>query len=245
MRTSLTIRPGRSGDIARCREIELATHKQFEAAGHPEFLSSGVIPDTVAKRAIRAGRILVAEINGRVVGWAFLTRSDGELCIGQLAVSPQSQRVGVGTALVDAVIADARHSGERSVVLNTQADVEWNQPWYERIGFEVVPPQRWTTDMAAIAREQTEAGLDWDTRVHMRMRLNPPQRPTDSSPAHSRHFDARRCHGTRQRANTTLSDDPAMGRRSSKCRSGALCEGLVSAPYLVIGSPSGAEQTLI
>ena len=170
---SLSIRVGESTDIAKCREIDLATQHQFAAVGHPEFLSSGVIPDRAAERAIQARRLLVAEIGGQVVGWAFLTRSDGELCIGQLAVAPPSQRRGVGTALVDAVIADARHNGEGSIVLSTQSDVEWNQPWYERIGFKVVPPQHWTADMATIAREQSEAGLDWETRVHMRMRLTP------------------------------------------------------------------------
>lgn len=97
--TSSSIRAGRSTDIAKCREIDRATQQQFEAGGYAEVSSSEAIPDRVLERAVRAGRILVAEIDGQVVGWAFLTRSDGELCIGQLAVAPPSQRRGVGTAL--------------------------------------------------------------------------------------------------------------------------------------------------
>ncbi|MCP4306280.1 MAG: GNAT family N-acetyltransferase [bacterium] len=159
--------------MARCREIDLATQEQFEAVGHPEFCLLGVIPDNAAERAVEAGWILVAELGGGVVGWVFLTRSEGELCIGQMAVAPPAQFQGVGTALVDKVIASARRSGEQSIVLNTQADVEWNSPWYERFGFEIVPRQQWTGDMAVIAREQSELGLDWDTRVHMRLLLAP------------------------------------------------------------------------
>lgn len=85
--TSSSIRAGRSTDIAKCREIDRATQQQFEAGGYAEVSSSEAIPDRVLERAVRAGRVLVAEIDGQVVGWAFLTRSDGELCIGQLAVA--------------------------------------------------------------------------------------------------------------------------------------------------------------
>jgi len=170
--TSPSIRDGRSDDVARCREIDLATQQQFDAAGHPEFLTTGVIPDGAAERAVEAGRILVAELDGHVEGWVFLTRSGDELCIGQIAVHPHCQRRGVGTALMDVIVAVARRNGEESIVLSTQSDVEWNRPWYEGLGFEVVPPEQWTADMVVIAEEQNEVGLDWDTRVHMRLRLD-------------------------------------------------------------------------
>lgn len=171
--TSLSVRRGRLGDIARCREIDLSTQQQFEAVGHPEFVALGVIPDGAAERAIEAGRILVAEIDGQVMGWVFLTRSDGELCIGQIAVHPDVQRRGIGAALMNEVVDDARRKNEQSIVLSTQADVAWNRPWYERFGFEVVPPELWTPDMATITAEQEDDGLDWDARVHMRLRLAP------------------------------------------------------------------------
>jgi ribosomal protein S18 acetylase RimI-like enzyme len=102
----------------------------------------------------------------------YLTRSDGELCIGQLAVHASFQRRGVGSALMDRAIATAMDDGESTIVLNTQSDVAWNQPWYETFGFQVVPVEEWTPDMRVIAGEQTAVGLDWRTRVHMRLRLN-------------------------------------------------------------------------
>ncbi len=166
-----SIRAGTVGDLARCRTIELATQEQFVDAGHTEFAGQGVIPDGPALRAIADERLLVAEFSGQVVGWAFLTRSEGELCIGQIAVDPSHQRQGMGTALIEWIITTAERRGEESIVLNTQADVEWNQPWYERFGFVVVPQERWTDDMRTIAREQGESGLDWNTRVHMRKRI--------------------------------------------------------------------------
>jgi len=171
--TSVHIRLGLPEDIARCREIDLETQRQFVDAGFPEFFALGVIPDDVASRAFATGRIVVAEHDGIVAGWVFLTRSGDELCVGQIAVAPALQRRGIGSALMQSLLAEARSRGERSVVLSTQADVEWNRPWYERIGFEVVPPEQWTDDMAAIVAEQEEIGLHWETRVHMRLQLTP------------------------------------------------------------------------
>jgi predicted N-acetyltransferase YhbS len=159
------------GDIARCRQIDVLTETQFTAIGHPEFVGGGSIPDEAALRGIDEHRIFVAEIEELVVGWIFLGRDDGELCIGQVSVDPSCQRQGVGSALLQKVIDDARHVGEPTIVLSTQADVAWNRPWYERFGFEVVPPNSWTEAMRAITEEQSADGLDWNTRVHMRLTL--------------------------------------------------------------------------
>ena len=70
------------------------------------------------------------------------------------------------------VIASARGMGYESIVLNTQTDVPWNRPWYEKHGFVVVDESDWTDDMHVITREQTESGLDWTTRAHMRLLLD-------------------------------------------------------------------------
>lgn len=173
-RSAVTIRFAVPADIPELGRIDTAAEPMFEAAGHPEFVGGGTIPDDVAHRAIGEDRILVAELDGVVVGWIYLTRAGGEWCVGQLSVDPVAHRRGIGTALMERVLGDARRAGEPTVVLNTQGDLPWNQPFYERFGFTVVPPAAWTDDMHRIAAEQTEAGLDWSTRVHMRLALTPP-----------------------------------------------------------------------
>jgi predicted N-acetyltransferase YhbS len=159
------------GDVARCHDIDRSTEAQFADAGHPEFVDGGSIPDDAAQRGIEEHRMFVAEIDGLVVGWVFLGRDDGELCIGQISVDRNHQQHGIGSALMRKVIDDATQAGEPTIVLNTQADVAWNQPWYERFGFELVPPDSWTPTMQAIVEEQTAVGLNWSTRVHMRLTL--------------------------------------------------------------------------
>ena len=45
------------------------------------------------------------------------------------------------------------------------------RPWYERHGFAVVAPEDWTPALREVVQYQTEDGLDWTTRVHMRIEL--------------------------------------------------------------------------
>jgi predicted N-acetyltransferase YhbS len=172
VRAAVKIRNATAADVQRCREIDVLTEAQFDAAGHPEFLNGSTIPDDAAARAIDEQRMMVAVVDGQVVGWVYLTRMDHELCIGQIAVDPVHQQRGIGTELLEHVIRGARRNGEPTIVLNTQDDIGWNRPWYERFGFVTIPREDWTMSMYSIVEEHTLEGLDWSTRVHMRLVLN-------------------------------------------------------------------------
>lgn len=165
------IRAARHEDVALIGPIQRAADRRFAEVGHPEMLDDEVIPEEAARRAVEEGRLTVAEVDGVVVGWLLVGRLGGELCVGQVSVAPEHGRRGVGAALLRDVIARARDRGELSIVLNTQADVPWNMPWYARHGFAVVARPDWTAAMAALADEQAAHGLDWTTRVHMRLAL--------------------------------------------------------------------------
>lgn len=165
------VRLGRPDDLPVLAGIERAADERFLDAGHPELASGDAIPDHVASQAVTQGRITVAEVDGVVAGWLFATRVGDELCLGQVSVSTQFGRRGIGTALLDDLIKRARSAGEPSIVLNTQSDVPWNMPWYAHHGFVVVPAGAWTAGMHEVTDYQTEDGLDWNSRVHMRLQL--------------------------------------------------------------------------
>lgn len=57
--------------------------------------------------ALRAGRVLVAEVEGQVVGMASSGPLEGRLVLWKLYVLPQSQGHGVGSLLMDAVLERA------------------------------------------------------------------------------------------------------------------------------------------
>jgi len=63
------------------------------------------------------------------------------------------------------VLDRGRAEGYRSVVLATQLEVPWNEPWYRRLGFESVKPSDWTDWMRESVAEQQSGGIDWENRV--------------------------------------------------------------------------------
>ncbi len=173
------IRPGTPEEVPLLAPIDLSANPLFAEWGHPEFASdSESIPDDLALKAIADGRLLVCEAmapggTGELVGWVVMfDRPNGETSIGQISIHANHMGNGYGGPLLQAAIDRCRRLARTSIVLNTQTDVPWNRRWYERFGFVVVPRSEWDLDMHDTEREQTEAGLDWSTRVHMRLVLN-------------------------------------------------------------------------
>lgn len=75
---------------------------------------------------------LVAEQDGRIVGYAVLSRlisPDGSLALGPVSALPGHQRQGVGTALIQASIAQAGTAGWEAIFVLGEPD------YYERFGF--------------------------------------------------------------------------------------------------------------
>lgn len=165
------LRAPRPDEIDRLREIGIEADQRYLHSRHPAFCDGSSIPPQVARQAISEGRLWVAELGSRVVGWIYVSRLGGEYCVGQVSVALAHGRQGIGTALLRWAHADARARGEPSVVLATQLDVPWNGPWYARHGYEVIPPDAWSPALQAQARQQAEGGLDWTHRAFMRLRL--------------------------------------------------------------------------
>jgi ribosomal protein S18 acetylase RimI-like enzyme len=172
------IRAAVEADIDVLAVIESAGDAQFAAAGHPEFHGGETISRETALTAIAEDRLKAAVSEDLanmgaavVVGWLMTGVEGDEFSIAQVAVLPTQQKSGIGRALMGHAISTAIDLGHRSVLLDTQADIPWNKPWYERLGFEVVPKEQWTDAMRLTSRAQQAAGLDWSTRVHMRLDL--------------------------------------------------------------------------
>lgn len=167
---TLRLRRARLDDIESIQRVGVEADSRY-AAEQPELVDGESIPRDGAERAIATGRLIVAELDDALVGWALVGRVGGELCLGHIAVATAAGRRGVGTALLRLIIDEARAASEPSIVLNTQRDVPWNAPWYARHGFVELEPSEWTPALDAVARDQRAAGIDWSERVHMRLRL--------------------------------------------------------------------------
>jgi GNAT superfamily N-acetyltransferase len=95
---------------------------------------------------------------------------DGNAHLEQISVRPESQRRGIGAALVLAAMAEARRQGHDRMTLCTYRDVPWNGPFYAGLGFTEV------TELAPYERRLREherrLGLDINgVRVVMEVAL--------------------------------------------------------------------------
>ena len=167
----MIVRLAVEADLPQLAGVQLDADTRYASTDHPEDATTEAIPVDHARIAADRGRLVVADIDGRVVGWVFLTGSEGELLVGHICVATDFGQRGIGIALMRFVEDIAAEHGLGSIVLNTYTDVPWNAPWYERLGFVVVREAEWTADMRAIAEEQTADGEDWGRRVHMRKHL--------------------------------------------------------------------------
>ena len=72
------------------------------------------------------------------IGYVIVDEVDSNAHVEQVSVQPDHQRVGVGRALLDRVGTWAVETGRSAISLTTFADVSWNRPLYEHLGFRVL-----------------------------------------------------------------------------------------------------------
>jgi [ribosomal protein S18]-alanine N-acetyltransferase len=85
---------------------------------------------------------VVAEEAGDVVGYAGLFTSGDTADVQTLAVIPGKQRQGVGTVLLDALVAEARRRGAHELLLDVREDNAPARAFYARHGFEQLSRRR-------------------------------------------------------------------------------------------------------
>jgi ribosomal protein S18 acetylase RimI-like enzyme len=106
------------------------------------------------------------------MGFLLAARQDDDLHIIELDVHPEFARRGIGAALIDHACGEARRRGLARVTLTTFADVPWNAPYYQRLGFRVLEKDALSATLRdTLARE---AGNGLTNRVAMARPLADP-----------------------------------------------------------------------
>jgi ribosomal protein S18 acetylase RimI-like enzyme len=89
------------------------------------------------------GALLVARDGAAIAGCVALRRLDEPTCeLKRLYVRPAWRGRGVGAALADAIVGEARRLGYRRIRLDTLPGMETAQSLYERLGFREIAPYR-------------------------------------------------------------------------------------------------------
>jgi ribosomal protein S18 acetylase RimI-like enzyme len=133
----------------------------YRTLGDAEDAAYDALLRDLESRAI-SSRVLVAEIDGSVLGTATYVRPGGVLAevddpsaatVRMLGVAPAARGRGIGQALVRSCILEAIHDGAARIRLDTRTSMTSAQRLYERFGFVRDPEHDWspTSDIDLLA----------------------------------------------------------------------------------------------
>jgi GNAT superfamily N-acetyltransferase len=166
------IRKARPEDISALRDIESAAGRLFAEIGMREVAEDEPLSEDSLRGYQSGGRAWVAvDDSDRPVGYLLADTLDGNAYIEQVSVRPENMRKGLGQALIEHLAAWATERGMPALTLTTFADVPWNGPYYERLGFERLSKEEITPGLQDLRNHEMARGLDRWPRVCMRRTL--------------------------------------------------------------------------
>ncbi|MGH9274426.1 MAG: GNAT family N-acetyltransferase [Acidimicrobiales bacterium] len=161
----MRIRPATPTDLGLLPGIEVAAGVLFREIGMDDIADDD--PPTIEELEAAAA-ILVAAIDGTLVGYAWIELVDDQAHLEQLSVLPEHGGRGIGTALLEAVCEWARARGDDGVTLTAFRDVAFNAPLYAKRGFAELHEADWSPGIRTLIAEEAAHGLDPTQRVVMR-----------------------------------------------------------------------------
>lgn len=171
-----TIRLARPSDVPLLPSIEDRANALFDDWSGILGLSSGgssqLVPVETLATAQQAGHLWVAADSADdPVGFALVSPVDDGAHLDELDVLPEHGRRGLGSALVETVVAWAGRQGYGAVTLTTFRDIPWNAPLYERLGFRIIGETELGPGLARIIRKERDGRFRADLRVAMRREI--------------------------------------------------------------------------
>jgi GNAT superfamily N-acetyltransferase len=146
--TAVTVRDAEPGEHEGIRDLLAAAYRQF-AEAVPASIYGPYIADIVdLEPRARAGRLLVAEQAGEILGTVTYYRDAGAAGVGwppgwaavrALGVHPAARGGGIGRLLMQACIERARSAGAPVLCLHTAEIMTAAVVIYEQMGFRRVP----------------------------------------------------------------------------------------------------------
>jgi GNAT superfamily N-acetyltransferase len=169
---TIAIRPAHRDDGLLLRVLERQAGERFREAGLGWVADAEPASVDVLADYAEAGRSWVAvDGAGEPVGYALVDVVDGGAHVEQVSVRPDHQGRGVGRALLGQVRSWALDQRFSAITLTTFADVAWNRPLYEHLGFRVLSEAEIGPGLRGVRDEEAAHGLDPSTRVCMILEL--------------------------------------------------------------------------
>jgi putative acetyltransferase len=129
------LQPASASDATAFRQLNLEWIERYFAVEEDD---RQVLGDPVGRIIVPGGTILLAEVEGRVVGCCALSTVPpltDTLELAKLAVTESFQGQKIGLRLTEQAIALARARGARRLVLTTNSGLKTARRLYENLGF--------------------------------------------------------------------------------------------------------------
>lgn len=164
------VRAAGTGELPTLVSIDDDACRLFDDIGlglnlSPEHAAFAMAEQAYWASAAAAGRLFVALDAREPVGFAALGFVDKEGYLAQISVRRAHMRRGVGAALLERAIGWSAMHG--ALWLTTYDHVPWNEPYYERFGFEVVKESDCGEQMRGVLRSERRALPAPDHRTAM------------------------------------------------------------------------------
>ena len=164
--SSIQIRAANRRDIPAIVEVASSSVDEDEDVGFGTVRSDSLFTDVNRLSAawrepnnVRAEEVLVAELQGRIVGCVTVEDRGEVLELINIDVSRERQGQGIGTRMVRLIEERARGEGKRAVTLGTSrnaAGVAWKSlPWWLSRGYHITGEEEneWTRSIGPGTRE--------------------------------------------------------------------------------------------
>ncbi len=146
----------------------MAAATRFEGTGLLDGVSDEPTDAESLRDAVGDARLWVAvDDDDPAVGFALARWCGDDAHLQEVDVVPEWGRRGIGRSLVSEVLAWAVAHDRARLTLTTFTTVPWNAPFYERLGFAVVPQAKWSEALRESWEHERAMGLPMEQRVVM------------------------------------------------------------------------------
>lgn len=144
MSDSITIRAARPDELDDVAELMVEAYAEFAAQMSPDAWSTFAVDIANVRGRADDAEVLVAEDDGRLVGTISMYAQwrgaqEGTAALRLLAVPPGDRGEGIGRALMEHGMDQARRAGKRRVALTTMAEMGFMRELATKLGYEREP----------------------------------------------------------------------------------------------------------
>jgi len=161
------IRLANLNDLPILQVIEQAASQQFSEFGLDGLENINLSIETLIEAQERNYVWVITTTTQEIVGFAVVSTSGSYVHLEEIDIHPNYARQGLGRALINSICNWSKTTGFQAITLSTFRDIPWNAPYYERLGFSIIPENRLSEDLLRVQQQETDLGLPTDQRVMM------------------------------------------------------------------------------